>query len=53
MLTNSLLGISQQLIVEKIAPRTPLSGDKGAKGEIVVKEVDPPSRNLGKGKARV
>ncbi len=52
MLTNSLLGISQQLIVEKVAPRSPSSGS--SKGDIVVKQVDangPPS--LGKGKARV
>ena len=50
MLTNSLLGIGQQLIVEKVAPRSPSSGS--SKGDIVVKQVDgPPS--LGKGKARV
>jgi hypothetical protein len=46
------LGITQQLVVEKIAPRAPLGGS-GSK-EIVVKQVDdaPPS-SLGKGKARV
>jgi YidC/Oxa1 family membrane protein insertase len=49
MLTNSLLGIGQQLAVEKIAPRSPSSGP--SKGEIVVKDATPPS--LGKGKARV
>ena len=54
MLTNSLLGISQQLVVEKIAPRSPSSGS--GKGEIVVKQVeDAPASlgKLGKGKARV
>ena len=49
MLTNSLLGIGQQLAVEKIALRSPSSGP--SKGEIVVKDATPPS--LGKGKARV
>ncbi len=57
MLTNSLLGITQQLMVERIAPRSAGGSDKG---EIVVKEKkddkekdEPPSRLLGKGKARV
>jgi YidC/Oxa1 family membrane protein insertase len=45
MLTNSVLGIVQQLVVEKIAPRP-------NKGEIVVKEVNA-SESFGKGKARV
>jgi YidC/Oxa1 family membrane protein insertase len=51
MLTSSALGIAQQLIVEKIAPRTPPGGG------IVVKQVDdaggkgPPA--FGKGKVRV
>ncbi len=51
MLTSSALGIAQQLIVEKIAPRNP-----GKKGEIVVKQVDDAggkSPALGKGKVRV
>jgi len=46
MLTNSVLGITQQLAIEKFAPRV------GApKGEIVVKDIAPTA--LGKGKARV
>ncbi len=55
MLTNSVLGITQQLVVEKIAPR----GGKPAKGEITVKQVagkvnEGPLRGpSGKGKARV
>ena len=56
MLTNSILGIAQQLIVEQIAPR-----DKPGKGEIVVKQKgekkkddkDSKSLALEKGKARV
>jgi YidC/Oxa1 family membrane protein insertase len=56
MLTNSALGIAQQLVVEKIAPR-----NGGGKGEIVVKqgggrdEDDRSSKApaFGKGKARV
>jgi YidC/Oxa1 family membrane protein insertase len=43
MLTNSLLGIGQQLAVERIAPR-----DKGP-GEIVVKEKGSPGKKGGKG----
>jgi YidC/Oxa1 family membrane protein insertase len=56
MLTNSVLGITQQLVVEKIAPR---GGGKPAKGEITVKQVGgkaddgPSSGPFGKGKARV
>jgi YidC/Oxa1 family membrane protein insertase len=56
MLTNSVLGITQQLVVEKIAPR---GGGKPAKGEIAVKQVGnkaddgPSSGPFGKGKARV
>jgi YidC/Oxa1 family membrane protein insertase len=56
MLTNSVLGITQQLVVEKIAPR---GGGKPAKGEITVKQVagksddGPSSGSFGKGKARV
>lgn len=48
MLTNSLLGIGQQLAVERIAPR---SDSK----EIVVKQVGekPKTSSIGKGKARV
>jgi YidC/Oxa1 family membrane protein insertase len=51
MMTNSLLGIVQQLVVERIAPR-----DKPGKGEIVVKTVESGKETpaaLGKGKARV
>ena len=55
MLTNSILNIAQQLILEKVAPR-----DGGAKkgGEIGVKEVGAKDESakvaaLGKGKARV
>jgi YidC/Oxa1 family membrane protein insertase len=57
MLTNSVLGIVQQLAVEKLAPR-----DGGKKGEIVVKQADGQNPQLtsggaakafGKGKARV
>jgi hypothetical protein len=52
MLTNSLLGITQQLVVEKLFPRV------GAPApEIVVKADKPgkgaPAPALGKGKARV
>jgi YidC/Oxa1 family membrane protein insertase len=55
MLTNSVLGITQQLVVEKIAPR---SGGKPAKGEIGVRasakgEDEPLNGTFGKGKARV
>ena len=57
MMTNSLLGIGQQLAVEKLAPR-------GPSNEITVKQVSkptdktskssrPPAGELGKGKARV
>ncbi len=51
MLTNSLLGIAQQLIVEQIAPRND-------KHEIVVKQAGgasqaPGNKGFGKGKARV
>jgi len=60
MLTNSVLGITQQLVIERIAPR----GGKPASGEITVKAVDksdgdknggdgPLSGTFGKGKARV
>jgi YidC/Oxa1 family membrane protein insertase len=57
MLTNSVLGITQQLVVEKIAPR---SGGNNAKGEIVVRQAitgksdDAPQNGaFGKGNARV
>jgi YidC/Oxa1 family membrane protein insertase len=53
MLTNSVLGITQQLVVERIAPRNAPKG----KGEITVKQVadkgDAPNGTFGKGKARV
>ncbi len=62
MLTNSLLGITQQLVVEKLFPRVG-SGDASTKGgEIMVKPDKPgqgktgrgaPAPALGKGKARV
>ena len=52
MLTNSMLGIAQQLIVEQIAPRNDSPGGKsGGKKEIVVKQVG--DKDFGKGKARV
>jgi YidC/Oxa1 family membrane protein insertase len=59
MLTNSVLGITQQLVVEKIAPRG--GGGKSAKGEIAVRPLNKDdkdddaslNRALGKGKARV
>jgi YidC/Oxa1 family membrane protein insertase len=50
MLTSSALGIAQQLVVEKIAPRNP------PKADIVVKQVDDADAKasaFGKGKARV
>jgi YidC/Oxa1 family membrane protein insertase len=57
MLTNSVLGITQQLVVEKIAPR---GGGKPAKGEIAVRPASksksddaPLNGAFGKGKARV
>jgi YidC/Oxa1 family membrane protein insertase len=56
MLTSSALGIAQQLVVEKIAPRNPPKGAPPKKGEIVVKQVDdaaPKAPAFGKGKARV
>jgi YidC/Oxa1 family membrane protein insertase len=46
MLTNSILGIAQQLIVEQVAPRND-------KREIVVKQAGGSDKNFGKGKARV
>jgi len=61
MLTNSILGITQQLVVEKVAPRNgPGSGGEAKKGEIVVKQSDASgdaaggkTPAFGKGKARV
>jgi YidC/Oxa1 family membrane protein insertase len=58
MLTNSVLGIAQQLVIERIAPR----GGPGAGGAITVKQVGknekddgggPLSGPFGKGRARV
>jgi YidC/Oxa1 family membrane protein insertase len=56
MLTNSVLGITQQLVVERIAPRNgPTKGASPAKGEITVREksglaptsgASPPTRNF-------
>jgi YidC/Oxa1 family membrane protein insertase len=58
MLTNSLLGITQQLVVEKLFPRVGAPEQAAAKaGEIVVKQDKPgkgaPAPALRKGKARV
>jgi YidC/Oxa1 family membrane protein insertase len=62
MLTNSILGIVQQLAVEKLAPRSGSSSASGQKkSDIVVKEVRDDSGpsaksapgSFGKGKARV
>jgi YidC/Oxa1 family membrane protein insertase len=62
MLTSSALGIAQQLVVEKIAPRNPPSSPgkpaTGKKGEILVKQVGDDGAGaktpaFGKGKARV
>jgi YidC/Oxa1 family membrane protein insertase len=60
MLTNSVLGIAQQLVVERIAPRNAPGGKGGGKGEITVKQVDAPrlaggdaDTTFGKGRARV
>ena len=55
MLTNSVLGITQQLVIERIAPR---GGPPGAPSDITVRPVNkeddgPPSGMFGKGKARV
>jgi hypothetical protein len=66
-LTSSALGIAQQLVVEKIAPRNPppsLGGSTSSKtgskkGDILVKQVaaidgaDAKAPAFGKGKARV
>jgi len=49
MLTNSILGIVQQLAVEKFAP----SGGAKKAGEISVEEVPSSKVEMGKGKARV
>jgi YidC/Oxa1 family membrane protein insertase len=62
MLTNSLLGITQQLVVEKLFPRAGGPPEGGAPatakaGDIVVKTDKPgkgaPAPALRKGKARV
>ncbi len=59
MLTNSVLGITQQLVVEKIAPRNggpPGVLAKSGKGAIGVRQKDesaPINGTFGKGKARV
>jgi YidC/Oxa1 family membrane protein insertase len=67
MLTSSALGIAQQLVVEKIAPRNPPGAPGGSpapkkgtkKGDILVKQVDgfddagAKAPAFGKGKARV
>jgi YidC/Oxa1 family membrane protein insertase len=53
MLTNSLLGITQQLVTEKLYPRGPGAG--AASDDIVVKKDKGPATAaaLRKGKARV
>jgi YidC/Oxa1 family membrane protein insertase len=54
MLTNSVLGITQQLVIERIAPR---NGPPGSPTDITVKPVNksdgPRSGSFGKEKARV
>lgn len=63
MLTNSILGIAQQLVLEQVAPRSK-DGGSGSKGEIVVKQVKEKPKGaakndkslgegFGKGNARV
>jgi YidC/Oxa1 family membrane protein insertase len=54
MLTNSVLGIAQQLVVERIAPRN--APKNARKGEITVRQAADKSdaaNTFGKGKARV
>ena len=51
MLTNSLLGIGQQLAVERIAPRDKADTDKGG-SKIVVKEKGSPGKKGDKGPAK-
>jgi hypothetical protein len=57
MLTNSLLGITQQLVVEKLFPRVGAPPSPTAGAAIVVKADKPgkgaPAPALRKGKARV
>jgi YidC/Oxa1 family membrane protein insertase len=61
MLTNSVLGIAQQLVVERIAPRNAPRNAPGSasarKGEITVRQAtndgDAANGTFGKGKARV
>jgi YidC/Oxa1 family membrane protein insertase len=55
MLTNSVLGIVQQLAVQRFspAPASPSATDPKKKREIVVKTVDDKGTTFGKGKARV
>jgi YidC/Oxa1 family membrane protein insertase len=61
MLTNSLLGITQQLVTEKLYPRAggPGAGATAKSGDIVVKRADKDDKSpagaaaLRKGKARV
>lgn len=54
MLTNSLLGIGQQLVVEQLAPRSD-SGGSGGKGIVVTQKEEKPklTDGIGKGNARV
>jgi YidC/Oxa1 family membrane protein insertase len=59
MLTNSLLGITQQLVTEKLYPRGPSGGAAAAKGDDIVVKRDKDDKGpataaaLRKGKARV
>jgi YidC/Oxa1 family membrane protein insertase len=62
MLTNSLLGITQQLVTEKLYPRGPGPGSPAKGGDIVVKRSGSDDKDdkgpataaaLRKGKARV
>jgi YidC/Oxa1 family membrane protein insertase len=55
MLTNSLLGITQQLVTEKLYPRGPSAGTAAKGDDIVVKNDKGPATAaaLRKGKARV
>jgi hypothetical protein len=55
MLTNSVLGIAQQLVIERIAPRGGPSSGVGAAITMTQRKKDdePFSGPFGKGKARV
>ncbi len=56
MLTNSVLGIAQQLVIERIAPRagtTPRGGDHGQAGGPGLEATGRIAAPFGKGKTRV